>query len=223
MKSFLPIEYASKVSLGQKLVIDSNGKKIISHLTQILPNIDEKTQRIVLSSIDEKTNNLYINAYTSATLFFSSTKKHVAIEKSALSFFQNEWVVFIPNEEEHDEHKGETHEELDTYDGLDTKDAHAGHDHGEHKEHKEEEKAHNEHEDETHEDHDKHDDHAGHGHGGHGDEEEAAYSIRVVKIVAQDEKFVAVEGLEIGEEYVSDKSYYVKSQLLKSSLGGHGH
>ena len=49
LKSFLPIEYAAKVSIGQKLVLDSNGKKIISHVTQILPNIDEKTQRIVFT------------------------------------------------------------------------------------------------------------------------------------------------------------------------------
>jgi len=170
LKSFLPLEYAGKVSIGQKIVINSNGKNIISHVTQILPNIDEKTQRIVLlSSIDEKTSNLYINAYTSATLYFNQTKKYVAVEKSALSFFNNEWVVFIPSEEEN---------------------------HG-----KLEEK-------------EKHDDH---------EDEEASYKARVINIITLDEEFAAVEGLEVDEEYVSDKSYYVKSKLLKSSLGGHGH
>lgn len=162
LKSYLPLEYASKVKIGQKIVIKTKTKNIVSNLTQILPNVDEKTQRIVLlSSIGEITDNLYVNAYTSAILYFNSTKKYVAVEKSALSFFNNEWVVFVPKEDD---------------------------DHEEHEE-----------------------------------ENEASYEIRVINVLTQDEEFAAVEGLEEGEEYVSDKSYYVKSQLLKSSLGGHGH
>jgi len=87
LKSFLPLEYASKVKIGQKIVIETNTKNIVSKVTQILPNVDEKTQRIILlSSIDEITDNLYVNAYTSATLYFNSTKEYVAVEKSALSF-----------------------------------------------------------------------------------------------------------------------------------------
>jgi membrane fusion protein, heavy metal efflux system len=190
LKSFLPLEYASKVKIGQKIVIKTNAKNIVSNVTQILPSVDEKTQRIVLlSSIDEITDNLYVNAYTSATLYFNSTKKYVAVEKSALSFFNNEWVVFVPTEEE-------------AYDNL-GHDEHEGHDHGDH-------------EGEKHEEHEDHDEHGGEDH-------EAAYEARVINIVTQDEEFAAVEGLELDEEYVSDKSYYVKSQLLKSSLGGHGH
>lgn len=163
LKSFLPLKYASKVKIGQKIVIETNAKNIVTNVTQILPNVDEKTQRIVLlSSIDEITDNLYLNAYTSATLYFNSTKEYVAVEKSALSFFNNEWVVFVPKEDEH-------------------------------------------HEEEAH------------------DEHEAAYEARVIEIVAQDEEFAAVKGLELDEQYVSGKSYYVKSQLLKSSLGEHGH
>lgn len=187
LKSFLPLEYASKVKIGQKIVIKTNAKNIVSKVTQILPNVDEKTQRIILlSSIDEITDNLYVNAYTSATLYFNSTKEYVAVEKSALSFFNNEWVVFVPKEEEH--HEKETHDDL----------------------------GHKEHEGEKHEEHE--------GHNEHGEEEhEASYEARVINIVTQDEEFVAVEGLEMDEQYVSDKSYYVKSQLLKSSLGGHGH
>ena len=184
LKSFLPLEYASKVRIGQKVVIKTNTKNIVSNVTQILPSVDEKTQRIVLlSSIDEITDNLYVNAYTSSTLYFNSTKKYVAVEKSALSFFNNEWVVFVPKEEK-EHHEEEVHEE------------HKG---------------------------EKHEEHEGHGHDEHSDEHEAAYEARVINIVTQDEEFAAVEGLELDEEYVSDKSYYVKSQLLKSSLGGHGH
>ena len=161
LKSFLPLEYASKVKVGQKIVMHGNDEDIISHITQILPKVDETTQRIVLlSSIDEKAQNLFINAYTSATLYFGASESFVAIEKSALSFFNNEWVVFVP----HDEEAKEEHEE-----------------------------------------------------------HEPPYEPRVVKILTSDESFVAVLGLKNGEQYVSDKSYFVKSMLLKSSLGEHGH
>jgi len=189
LKSYLPLKYAHRVKVGQKIVIKYHSKNIISYITQILPNVDEKTQRIILlSSIDEKVKYLYINAYTSAELYFDTTKKYVAIKKSALSFFNNEWVVFVPKEQK--EHEG--------HDGLD-----------EHEEHKHEGL-------EVHKE-DKHNGHKEH------DENGSDYEPRVVKILTQDEEFIAIEGLELGEEYVSDKSYYVKSSLLKSSLGGHGH
>ncbi len=35
--------------------------------------------------------------------------------------------------------------------------------------------------------------------------------------------YIAVKGLETGREYVSKGVYYVKSLILKSELGGHGH
>ncbi len=186
LKSFLALEFAPRLEIGQKITLEVNGKTIVSHLTQILPEVDEVTQKVVLlSSIDEKTKNLYINTYVPSKLYFNDTKKYVAVSKSALSFFNNEWVVFIPKEEEqHQEalhlHEEEHHEE----DG-----------HDEEKEH---------HEDEH-------------------EEEEVPYEVRVVEIITQDDEYVGIKGLLEGEEYVSDKSYYVKSILLKSSLGGHGH
>ncbi len=151
LKSFLPLEYAPKIKIGQKIVMHENGKNIISQITQILPNVDATTQRIVLlSSIDKKAQNLFINAYTSATLYFGASKSFISIKKSALSFFDNEWVVFIPIDAQGDE---------------------------------------------------------------------IPYEVRVVEPVIADESFVGVKGLDEGEEYVSDKSYYVKSMLLKSSMG----
>jgi len=164
IKSYLPIEYATKAKLGDKLIVDYAGKKIATHITQIMPNVDEETQRVIaLSSVDEKVDNLFINAYVEATLYFGKKFEHLAVKKSALSFFNNEWVVFVPNGEEEESAKEEANEE----------------------------------------------------------EEEAAvpYDIKVVKILGSDENYVAVEGLEPGEVYVSDKSYYIKSALLKSSLG----
>jgi len=69
-------------------------------------------------------------------------------------------------------------------------------------------------ENDAHESHDEHKDE---------DEHEDSFEARVVKIITQDDEYVAVEGLNEGEEYVSDKSYYAKSMMLKSSLDEHGH
>lgn len=189
VQSYLPLKYASVIKSGQKLTVDYNGRKIVTHVAQILPELDVKTQRIVvLSSIDEKADDLFINTFVSSTLYFEPTEKHVAVKKSALSFFNNEWVVFIPTEEEgHDDHAEEKH---------DGNDEHEGHDHGEHK---------------------------AEGHDEHGEESSAAYEARVVTIILQDDEYAGVKGIELDEEYVSDKSYYVKSMMLKSSLGEHGH
>jgi multidrug resistance efflux pump len=177
VQSYLPLKYSGVVKIGQKLIVDYNGKNITTHITQILPELDMKTQRvIVLSSIDEQADDLFVNTFVSSTLYFEPLEKYVAVKKSALSFFNNEWVVFI--------HKDKHEEE-------------------------------------------KHDEHEGHGHEDEGDdehnEETIPYEVRVVQIITQDDKYVGVQGLEVGEEYVSDKSYYVKSMMLKSSLGEHGH
>lgn len=180
IKSYLPLEYAQKVKVGDTIVVAYNEKNIVTHVTQVMPKVDELTQRVVvLSSVDEATERLFINAYVKATLYFGDAVSYVAVKKSALSFFKNEWVVFTPNEQDHEADKDESKAE------------HKDEEHGEHEE-------------------DHHD-------------EEPEFSIRVVEIITQDDAYVALRGLELGEEYVSDKSYYAKSELLKSSLGGHGH
>ncbi len=169
IQSYLPLEYGNVVKMGQKLNVNYNGKTILTHVTQILPELDVKTQRIVvLSSVDEKINNLYINSFVASTLYFEPNQQYVSINKSALSFFNNEWVVFMHKEvtadKKHPEDKHEEHEDNDIQ-----------------------------------------------------------YVARVVEIITQDEDYIAVNGIEAGEEYVSDKSYYAKSMIMKSSLGEHGH
>jgi len=154
IKSYLPLEYADAVKIGQKVVVNDGKKKFITHITKILPELDEKTQRIIiLSTVDKKVDDLYINSYLPSTLYFNTDKEYIAVKKSALSFFNNEWVVFIPNKE--------------------TKQK----------------------------------------------ESEIQYEPRVVKVITQDEQYVGVDGIKAGQEYVSDKAYYAKSMLLKSSLG----
>lgn len=201
VKSFLPIEYTEMIKIGQRIVVSYNNKNISSHVTQIMPELDEKTQRaVILSSIDNINDKFFVNAYVSATLYFDAKDEYTAIKKSALSFFNNEWVVFVPKEEEHAGHDDlSSHDDLaDEHASLD--DEHAGHGHAK---------------DETmNDEHDAHEDHK---------DEELPYEAKVVEIITQDDKYVAVKGLDIGQEYVSDKTYYVKSMMLKSSFGGHGH
>lgn len=169
IQSYLPLEYGDVVKVGQKLSVDYNGRTITTHVTQILPELDVKTQRIVvLSSVDEKADNLFINSFVSSTLYFEPNKQYVSVKKSALSFFNNEWVIFMHKEEHADEKNTKI----------------------------------------------KHDEH---------EEDAIQYEARVIEIITQDDDYVAVNGIESGEEYVSDKSYYAKSMILKSSLGEHGH
>ena len=204
IKSYLLLKYDSLVKIGQKLTIHYQNREIVTYIEQILPQLDEETQQIVLlsslSQTDESQNRFYINTYLTSTLYFNKDKSYIAIKKFALSFFKNEWVVFVPKEEEHHE-EGEEHKE-------DEKEE-AGHHDGDHEEHEEGEEEH----------------HEGEGHGGHGEHEEneVPYEVKVIEIITSDDEYVAIKGLDEDEEYVSDKSYYVKSLLLKSSLGGHGH
>lgn len=164
VESYLPLRYANSVKVGQKLTVSYNGRNLLAHVTHVLPELDEKTQRVVVrSSIDEKADDLYINSFVSSTLYVAPFEKYVAVKKSALSFFNNEWVVFIPTEEQEEKKEVAGEEE--------------------------------------------------------GEEENVPYEARVLEIITQDEDHVAVRGIELGEEYVSDKSYYVKSMMLKSSLG----
>jgi len=120
------------------------------------------------------------------------------VKKSALTLFNGEWVVFVEKgHEESDDGKEETH-------------GHDDHDHDAHKEEKEDEDHKNEAHEEEEEGHDEH-------------EEESPYEAKIVQVIAYTGEYVAVEGLEAGEEYVSDGVYFVKSMILKSSLGEHGH
>jgi len=162
IKLFIPFKYASSIKINQKIVAHYNSIKIASHITQIIPTLDTKSQQIIaLAVVDKTPQRLFINSFIPTTIYFGEGKKYISIKKSALSRFLNEWVVFVPNHHEEDEH------------------------------------------------HDEH--------------EEAEFKPIVVEIIRENNQYIAIRGLELNQEYVSDKSYYVKSMLLKSSLGGHGH
>jgi RND family efflux transporter MFP subunit len=182
LQCYVPYRYATNVKKGQKVLIKNNASTpIYGKIERILPSIDEKTQRLsVLASIEPSSQELYLNQYVGATIYTQKDQNYLSVKKSALTFFQNEWVVFVPIQK-----------------SLSAK----------HKEHKEHE---NLTENEEHEEHDE-------------DKESPKYEARVVEIITKDDDYVAVRGLETNESYVSDKSYYVKSMLLKSAIGEHGH
>jgi multidrug efflux pump subunit AcrA (membrane-fusion protein) len=124
------------------------------------------------------------------------------------------------DEHDHDAHKDEkAHEDHDTKAHEEEEASHEdhGHDEHDHDAHKNEK----EHEDHDSKAHDEKED----AHGGHDEheEEEAPYEANVVEVIAYVGDYIAVKGLKEGEEYVSEGVYFVKSMLLKSSLGGHGH
>ena len=187
VKSYVPLKYVNKMKLGLKGKILYGGKMYDMRITQILPALDEKTQQMqVISTLDKSIQNLLVNAYVHSELAIGTPKSYLAVKKSALSFFNNEWVVFVPKDHEEEEGHKEEHENHEEHEGHNEEEEHKGHGHDEAK-------------------------------------EEVPYEIKVIKIIQQNEQFVAIEGIQEHEHYVSDKSYYVKSLLLKSSLGGHGH
>jgi len=206
--AYLSVKDAMLISKQTKGWIDIAGKIYPTHFVQLLPTIDEETQRAqVLFSIENSPNNLLLGTFTQMTISFAPTQEVLMVKKTALTLYKGEWVVFT--QKEHDEHEEETH------------DTHEDHDHDAHKEegHEKEgheKKEHEAHTEEAHEEteHDTHDEH---------EEEEAPYVAQVVEIIAYAGEEVAIKGLDIHEEYVSEGVYFVKSMLLKSSLGEHGH
>lgn len=161
---YVPSKYASQIQQGQRVIVKSGSDPVYARVNRILPSVDEATQRIsVIASLDQPSKELYLNQYVGATIYTQKDKNYLAVKNSALTFFQNEWVVFVPA----------------------VKPAHP-------KKLKKE----------------------------NGDEEtKAPYEARVVQIIVKDDRYVAIKGLSAGERYVSDKSYYVKSMLLKSAIG----
>ena len=160
-KSYIPLRYAKELKKGDKIVLDYFSEKIPSRITQILPEVDSETKRAVALSAIESDEKLFIGAFVGSTIYFGKKRRYPAVKKSALSFFNNEWVVFLPKEEEEHEAQKESEEE----------------------------------------------------------DKEVPYDIAVVKIIMTDDKYAAIKGLKAGQKYISGKSYYVKSALLKGSLG----
>ena len=179
--AYLSVSDAMHLSEKSSGKITYAGESYKAHFVQLMPVIDEETQRArALFALDSHPKNTLINTFTQMQVSLPPYTKTVTVNKSALSLFKGEWVVFVEkaHEEGHDA-KEEGHE-----------DKNEGHDEAEHGEH---------------------------------EHEESPYEPRVVVPLAYFGNRVAVKGLSTGEEYVASGVYFVKSMMLKSSLGEHGH
>lgn len=207
--AYMSVDHAMQLSSNMMGWLTLGEKNYPSHFVQVLPDIDNETQRAkVVFKIDKYPKVMLLGTFTKMQIALGKKENQLVIKKSALTLFQGEWVVFVPHhdvdeKEHHDTHGHRKYESLNGDAPL--HDEHAGHDHEE-KSVKEEA-------------------HEGHGHGEHDahEEEEAPYEPRVVEIVSYYGDEVVVKGLAEKEAYVSEGVYFVKSMLLKSSLGGHGH
>jgi hypothetical protein len=180
--AYLGVDDAMKVNAQTKGWIHIDNASYPTTFVQLLPTIDEETQRAqVLFSIDNNTSKPLLGAFRQIDISLTPTKEVVMVKKSALSLFKGEWVVFVKKEHEEEAH------------------------HEEHSEHEEED-----------------DDHDAHEHE-HEEHEEVPYTAKVVEIIAYVGDDVAIKGLKENEAYVSEGVYFVKSMILKSSLGEHGH
>ena len=203
--AYISTKHAMHVNKDTKGWITIAGKKYDTTFVQLLPNIDKETQRAkVLFSISNSPKTLLLGAFTEIDISLAPTRNVVMVKKSALTLFKGDWVVFTEKEHEEDTSHKEPH----------------GHDAHGHEAHTEE-KNHANHEDKAeHEEHEKEEGHTKHK---EHEEEETSYEANVIKIIAYVGDDVAIEGLNVGTEYVSDGVYFVKSMILKSSLGEHGH
>jgi biotin carboxyl carrier protein len=72
------------------------GKSYKTHFIQLLPVIDEETQRAkVLFALDAHPKTLLINAFTQMQIALPPYTEAVTVKKSALTLFKGEWVVFV--------------------------------------------------------------------------------------------------------------------------------
>ncbi len=251
---------AMKVNKETKGWVKIGNESYPAHFVQLLPTIDTETQRAkVLFELEKHPKNLLLDAYTEMEISLPPSQEFVMVQKSALTLFNGEWVVFAPkvheeeadHKQDHQEHEAHHHDE-DEHErhSMEKAENHAPHDEredahehaqerqGEHHENHAHQHDEDEHEVDSmkeaknhaahdgHEDTDNHihkeDSHDAHGHGTH-KEEEIPYEPHVVEIIAYAGDEVAIRGLQAGMPYVSEGVYFIKSMLLKSALGEHGH
>ena len=229
--AYIGVNDAMKISKETKGWLHVAGKSYDASFVQLLPNIDTKTQRAkVLFSIKNSPSNLLLGSFAEIDISLAPTRNVVMVNKSALTLYKGEWVVFTEKEHKEEGH----HEKKSDHEHEEEKASHDEHDHGAHEEVKKDEHGHEDHDHDAHKEEKGHEDHGeeahdekeeSHGEGGHDEheEEEAPYEANVVKVIAYVGNEVAIEGLKSEVEYVSDGVYFVKSMLLKSSLGEHGH
>jgi RND family efflux transporter MFP subunit len=108
--AYLGLEDAMKVNVKTTGFVTVADKKYPAHFVQLLPTIDEETQRAkVLFKIENSPKNLLLGTYVEMEISLAPYRDALMVNKSALTLFQGEWVVFV--EAEHEE-KNEAHDQV---------------------------------------------------------------------------------------------------------------
>jgi RND family efflux transporter MFP subunit len=191
--AYLGVKDALKIDASTKGWVKVAGKNFPARFVQLMPNIDTETQRAKVL--------FRVEEHPRVLLLDAFVEMDVAIAPQQESVMVKKSALTLFQGEwvvfvkKHHEDAEEAHAHAKEVD-------HDAHD------------THEEHADE------KEEAHGAHEHKAH---EEVPYEPQVVEIIAYAGEEVAVKGIEAGIEYVSDGVYFVKSMILKSSLGEHGH
>ncbi len=132
--AYLDVADAMRLSEKSDGYVAYANKEYHAHYVRLMPVIDEETQRAkALFALDSHPKTILIDTFVPIRIALPPYSKVVTVEKSALTLFKGEWVVFV--EKEHNE----THEKTE-HEGKKTahahKEEHNEAKHGEH-EHKE--------------------------------------------------------------------------------------
>jgi len=105
---YLGVDDAMRVDHQTKGWITINKSLCPTTFVQLLPSVDEETQRAqVLFSLDNNASKLLLGSFRQMDISLAPTKEEVMVKKTALSLFRGEWVVFVKKEHEeahHEEH-----------------------------------------------------------------------------------------------------------------------
>jgi hypothetical protein len=105
--AYLGIDDAMKITAKSKGWVTLAKKRYPCSFVQILPEVDSETQRAqVLFWIENDPKKLLLGAFAQIEIALPSYREAIMVKRSALSLFNGEWVVFIPQEEEHHDKNG---------------------------------------------------------------------------------------------------------------------
>jgi len=113
--AYLSVDDAMKLPKTLAGTLTLGGKTHPCFFVTLLPRVDETTQRAQALFAVEEHANLLLDAYGEMALSLPPYQKAPAVKRSALTMWESEWVLFVPNPEAHDHeeeaHKEEAHDE----------------------------------------------------------------------------------------------------------------
>jgi len=111
--AYMRVDDAMKITPKTTGFVTIANKQYPVRFVQLLPNIDEATQRAkVLFMMMKYPKNTLIHAFTQIDISLEPYQNAVMIKKSALSLFQGEWVVFVETHENEKKSNDEAEEEV---------------------------------------------------------------------------------------------------------------